>query len=41
TPKHNLPKSGDEGNLSMYVGLVLVSAGLLLLLGIRRRKNGK
>ncbi|MGT2951479.1 hypothetical protein BU202_07925 [Streptococcus cuniculi] len=40
-PKNNLPKTGDRANLLVYVGLLLGSVSLLLLLGTRRRKNGK
>ncbi|MGT2935917.1 Cna B-type domain-containing protein [Streptococcus castoreus] len=39
TSKNNLPKSGDESNLFMYVGLLLVLGSLII--GIKHGKNVK
>ena len=36
-----LPKTGDETNLSLYAGLILMSGSMLILLGNKRRKNEK
>ena len=36
-----LSKTGDGTNLSLYVGLILMSGSMLILLGNKRRKNKK
>lgn len=36
-----LPKTGDGTNISLYAGLILLAGSMLLLLGIKRRKNEK
>lgn len=43
TPKTppTLPKTGDSGNLSLYGWMLLLSGGLLSLIGYKRKKHAK
>ena len=38
-PKKELPRTGEESNLSVYAGLMLISGLLLGMIGYRRRKQ--
>ncbi|HEL1135373.1 TPA: Cna B-type domain-containing protein [Streptococcus equi subsp. zooepidemicus] len=38
---NSLPKTGDGANLSLYAWLMFASGSLLILLGIKKRKNAK
>ncbi|WP_366534970.1 LPXTG cell wall anchor domain-containing protein, partial [Streptococcus equi] len=38
TPK-NLPKTGDNSNIGMFVGLLALSAGALTALGVYRKRK--
>ncbi|WP_366534969.1 LPXTG cell wall anchor domain-containing protein, partial [Streptococcus equi] len=40
TPK-NLPKTGDNSNIGMFVGLLALSAGALTILGVYKKRKVK
>ena len=39
TEKTNAPKTGDFGNGTGYTGLAALAAGLMLLLGIKKKRK--